>query len=301
MRFLILPVFAILLNLSTKARTLSDTTGHNKQDTTYDVLDWLSTHGFSIRKGFTPSTTDNTSPASAFWYKDLETKFHYTLVDFGVQHKGVELFQKSITNTLSLYPTFEWHKDGDTSSANKNNKNTLSVGGNLQWMHAISPVCFPFINGSVSYKHDYLKKLETLNYSGYLSLFCVKPWLPGSMSTRYPKTHQIIFRYYPYTGIESYNSTKTSSLSSSYWANRLTFELAPLPKHVTIAFDYTYRVKLSDNLYRQGNVYWLTTSFNYYFDSKNRIGFGIEYNKGYDPNNSFTKTEKVDLGFKLKI
>jgi hypothetical protein len=264
-----------------------------------NVLDVISGLGIAIRKGFSASTKDDAQPASVFWYKDFITQNHYTSVDLAVKYQGYE-FALGPKSSLLLFPKVEWHKNGDTSNNNKSTKNTLTAGGNIEFDYQVSPGLTPYIIGTADYKKDYVKKNETLNLCGYLSLFCASSFLPGSMKVR-DANGRIIFRYYIYTGYEYYKSVAKGSQATAFWASRFSAELNPLPPNLQFTFDYTYRVKVADQLYRQGDVYWFCTGLNYYFDTKKRIGIGIDYSKGYDPNSSFTNTDKIDIGLKLKI
>jgi len=290
-----------IIDSTVKAKVDSIEAKKKKADKKEDknVLDWLSNSGFSIRKGFSPSSKDDANPASAFWYKNFITNFSYTTVDVGAKYKGYEFGKRK--SSFLIFPKMEWHKNEDTTSKSKNTCNTLTGGINIEYYYSVTPRFTPFIAGIADYKDDYIKKLETIDLSAYVSIFCIPSFLPGSLRVRDPKSDGLIFRYYPYTGIEYYRSTGASAQSTSFWASRLSVELNPLPKYLQFVFDYTYRVKISDNLYKQGDVFWLLVGVNHYFDAKHRLGIGLDYNEGSDPNNSFVRTNKIDLCFKLKV
>lgn len=267
-----------------------------------DFLDILSDKGFAIRKGFAATTKDDQQPASAFWYKDFQTQYHYTSVDLAIKHKGFEIDNKSNAKhpwSFIVAPKIEWHKNGDTSSGNKSFKNTLAGGLNLEYDYNFEN-WMPFFTGSADYKNDYIKKNETIDFTGYASVFSRIKGLPGSQ-LRTRKTEELLFRYYLYSGFEYYKNTAKTSLSSSYWASKLSFEFNPIPQYLQMTFEYTYRVKAADHLYKLGDLYWLCIGLNHYFAANKRIGIGFDYSRGNDPNNSFTKTNKIDFGVKIKV
>lgn len=258
---------------------------------------FLSSAHISIAKSFTGSSSDAKHPASFFWYKDFGNKYSYSLIDLGLKWTPYDLSKKS--HNLLFTPKFEWHEDGDTTSKNKNKKNSIDLGVNIEYQKQNGDM-YPIFIGSLEYKNDFIKKIPTVNFSGYASLFARNKFWPGSMKIRDSKS-DLIFRYYPYTGFEYYVSATTISKTAAYWGSRISFEFYPFTRFIQTTFDYTYRVKLFDNLYKQGNLQWLSVGLNYYLDSKKRIGVGFSYNRGNDPNNSFSFTNLFDFGLKIQF
>lgn len=265
------------------------------------ILDYLEENKIEIRKGFSATTKDDQQPASVFWSKDFLTKFAYTSVDLAVRRKDWQLIKNPDKAEFYVSPKIEWHKNADTTDENKNNKNSLSGGVNFEYYYTLNKWT-PFATASVDYKHDFKNKNETVDLTAYVSvLTSIKP-LPGSQ-IRWGKKwrNDLAFRYYIYSGIEYYKRTDSSSQSSAYWASKLSFEFNPIPQYLEFTFEYTYRVKANDSFYKLGDLYWLSIGVNHYFDARRRIGVGVGYSLGNDPNNSFIKTKKIDIGFKFKI
>ena len=255
--------------------------------------------GISIGKSFNGTSADETQPANFFWYKDLNDNYYYSLIDLGIKYQPK--FISSKKSDLIISPKSEWHKNGDTTLNSKNNKNTLSAGLNIQYIYMLKQIFWPIILLSSTYNKDYIKKIETLNLSSFLSLTSTKKYCPGSMKVRNRNYTRILFRYYIYLGYEYYQSIKTSDISSAYFVPKISMELSPFTKSNQITLNYAYRFASIDKLYNQGNISWLTLGFNHYFDKSKSIGIGFDYSTGYDPSNNFIKTSKIDLGLKLKI
>jgi hypothetical protein len=261
------------------------------------IYNWFSRNNISIRKSFEGSKKDEEKPANFFWGRDIKNDHNYTLIDVGVKIAEVELFPQSKSGLL-VFPKFEWHKDG--SNVDKL-KNTLSGGLNVEFFPSKSSVIW-FL-GSADYQNDKIKELETWKPKLMASLFSTRKGFPGS-SIRYDDAAgSFLMRYYPYSGFEGIYSS--GGKGASYWASRIFLELNPMPsgsnEYVQLTFDYSYRVKLKDNLYNSGNADWFAAGVNIYPDGKGKIGFGLEYNVGEDPGNNFVSSEKVVFGLKLKL
>jgi hypothetical protein len=267
--------------------------------------DWFKNANISIRKSFDGSKKDEEKPANFFWGHDFHEKFDFTTIDAGLKISQIELL-KHTNSALLFFPKLEWHKDGSNKDKKKS---SFATGINAEFFPVRARTnglpgglkLAPFILGSFDYQNDYIKKLRTIKPKGFLSFFSNATGLPGSSI----RSGGLFFRYYPYTGFEYFQSTDSTSKRASYWTSRLFFELYPIAAgkgdFVQITFDYSYRVKVKDNLYQKGNVNWLSVGLNIYPDGKGKIGFGLDYSRGDDPANSFAETDKISFGLKLKF
>jgi hypothetical protein len=263
---------------------------------------WLTAHKFALRQTLDGSKSE-AKPASFLWNNDYENKLHYITIDMGVKLAELPLLQNVRHVSLVFYPKFEWHKNSSSDAAKT--KNNLTGGINTEFIYSFGEHWYehPFLTGSFDYKNDLVKQLETTQTKGFLSFSGSKGSEPGGQAKN--STHALVFRYYPYSGLEYYKSINKGSLSATYWANRFYMEFYPLSKYqyqfVQFTLDYTHRRVIKDNLYNQGNLDWLSAGFNIYPDGKGSIGIGLTYSKGEDPSSNFVKTDMLALGLKLKI
>ncbi len=247
------------------------------------------------------------SQVTFFFGKDFKNNFNYSTFDLGLKLAEVEFLQ-STGSALLFFPKVEWHKDG---SNKEKLKNTLSGGINMEFFPIRAATSStsgglklaPLILGSLDYQNDYIKKVRSIKPKAFLSFFSSTPGLPSS-SLRH-SNNAFFFRYYLYTGYEYYKNSETTRKKSSYWSSRLFSELYPIPSltgdYLQITVDYTYRVKLKDNQYTSKNLEWLSLGINIYPDGQGKLGFGLEYSKGDDPNNNFVDTDKLTFGLKIKL
>ena len=270
------------------------------------VFKWLDKYKIGIRKSFDQSAKDEQKPAAIFWGEDIKNNFSYWLIDIGIKISDFELIKNSKSSLLA-YPKIEWHKDG---SNREKEKNTLSAGLNLEFypfgiQGNQQQLVAPWFLASANYQNDYIKGLKTIKLNGSISLFGTNAGWPGSDIRN--KDYALVLRYYPYTGIEYYASIDSTKKYATYWASRIYFDWYPFsPKDITkqyfqINVEITYRVKLSDNLYYKNNPYFASIAANIYPDGTDRFGFGVEYSKGNDPNDSFEMAHRINIGFKIKI
>lgn len=267
----------------------------NQKHNTFDVV-------VQIRKTF-DGAKEEAKPASIAWNNDYENKQLYSITDIGIKVVELPIFTKATNINLIFYPKLEFHENNIPDNDKK--KNTLAAGINteFQWRIGSAWYTHPFITGSFDYKDDRIKDIETIQSKGLFSFSGSKSWEPGGQKK--DKTDALIFRYYPYSGIEYYQTTKETGQRAAIWASRLFFELYPLSKYkyqyVQLTFDYSYRSIINDNLYDKGNMDWLAVALNFYPDGNGKLGVGLEYTQGEDPTSNFVKTKMLALGIKLKI
>lgn len=267
------------------------------------TITWFSdTLGLQLRRTFDGSKNES-KPASISWNADYEGKKHYNIVDAGLKLLSIEPFKKSAGVALLFYPKIEWHRN--SISNNDKQKNNLTGGINTEFLWTFGDHWYenPYITGSFDYKKDFIKDLKTTQTKGYFTFSGSKEGSPGAVIRN--KRKVMLFRYYPYTGLEYYRSIGESGQKASMWVNRLYFEFYPLSfkdySYVQLSFDYTYRRVFSDNLYNQGNMGWLLIGLNFYPTGKANLGLGLDYSQGEDPTSNFVKTKLLALGIKLKI
>jgi len=263
---------------------------------------WLSDNGFQIRRTFDGSKNES-KPSGISWNSDYENKKFFNVIDAGIKLSQLELFPNSVKVVLLFYPKVEWHRNTITDEDKR--KNNLTGGLNSEFIWSIGDKWYenPYVTGSFDYKKDFVKDLKTTQTKGYFSFSGSKEGEPGAAVRN--TTDDIVFRYYPYTGIEHYRSIGKTGQKASMWANRLYFELYPLSrygyKYIQLSADFTYRKVFSDDLYNQGNLDWLVLSFNFYPGGSDKLGLGLDYSQGEDPTSNFIKTKLLALGIKLKI
>lgn len=254
-----------------------------------------------IRKSYDATSKDESKPASFMWNNDFQNGQDYLVIDL-----GLKITDWTIGNGgLILNPKFEWHRD-DTQEEGKK-KNTIGGGLNYEY---INPKLdekldlVPFILGSIEYKYDQVKPLQTLNGKLFLSAYGNKEGHPNYQH-RDKKTEKLdLFEYSVMTGFEYYQDIQQGNLHCTAWASRLYTELSPitvLNPYLQLTADYTMRIVTSDNLYNKGNLQWLAVAANLYFNKKRNIGVGVEYAYGEDPLTNFVKTDKISFGIKIKV
>lgn len=308
MRFLscVLILLVYTISFHGQAQTRNDTTVHLRVDSVPGFVrsigkatKWLTDQNFALRKTLDGSK-DEAKPASILWNSDYENKLFYVTVDAAVKIKEVTFLKRG---NLLFYPKVEWHKNGIPKDDKK--KNNLTGGINAEYLVSFGDHWWqnPFLTGSFDYKNDFIKKLGTTQTKGFLSFSGSKTLEPGAKLNN--STNALVFRYYPYSGFEYYQSVNQHGQSATMWANRLYLEWYPLSRYyyqfMQITVDYTHRVILSDNLYGNASMNWLSIGLNIYPDGKGSIGLGLDYSRGEDPSSNFVKTNLLALGIKLKI
>lgn len=262
---------------------------------------WLSDQGFQIRRTFDGSRNES-KPASISWNSDYENKKFYTVIDAGIKLSEHELLPNS--NVIwTVFPKVEWHRNTINDDTKKKDNLSGGIATELLLNAGSHWYARPFVTGSFDYKKDFVKNLKTTQTTGFLSFFGTNDGEPGAQVKS--KKGALIFRYYPYSGVEYYQSIGKSGQSATMWANRLWFELYPVSsvdyKYVQLTFDFTYRKVFNDDLYNNGNMSWLMLGLNFYPSGKDNLGIGLDYSKGEDPSSNFVKTDLLALGIKLKI
>lgn len=270
------------------------------------IAKWFTDHNISIRKSFTGSSKDEGKPAVFFWNKDFQNKTSYTTIDVGLKVAQIPFFNNSKHFIVTGFPKFEWHKDGAKGSTGA--KNSISAGANMEVLYFKDPASLtniqgPALTASYNYKNDYIKKVNTNEVNAYLSYFGEKAGMPGHSIRN--KTDVYRFRYYPYIGFESYSKATEGSQNSQFWVARFFAEYFPIStkekQFLQFTFDYSYRGVIHDKLYKMGTMNVVSAGINIYPNGTPNFGFGIDYQKGYDPANSFVKTDKFDVGIKVKL
>ena len=271
------------------------------------LYDRMERAGISIRKSFEGSKKDEEKPANFFAGRDFREDFTYTNIDLGLKLGDLELLQQA-SAALLLFPKLEWHKDGSNRDARKN---TLSAGVNAEFFPVRAAIpglpggckVAPVLLGSFDFEKDYVEGWKSLQPKVFLSLFSNAAGYPGSAIRH--RNGAFLLRWYPYTGFEHFRLLDIFDRTASYWTSRLFFELYPIPTlrgdYLQFTFDYSYRVRLHDALYQRGNLSWLCVGANFYPDGKGKLGIGVEYTRGDDPDNRFQKTDKILFGLKVKI
>ncbi len=276
-----------------------------KNDTS-SINKWFAKNKISIRKSFSGTSKDEGNPASFIWYKDFQNNSNYTNIDLGIKVSEYPFLNNSKKILATAFPSFEWHKDYSNSSSLKN---ALNAGINFEFYTLLNLEnrknnhLAPVFTGSFKYGNDYVKKIETFQSKVFISFLGDGKLAPGKQTRS--NNGSFKFRYYPYTGFENYIRTSGPSQSATIWSSRIFFEYypisTPLRRYFQLTFDYTYRYILTDNLYNNGNMNWLSLGINIYPYGRDEFGFGIDFNNGNDPNNNFTKTDKLDFGVKIKF
>jgi len=263
---------------------------------------WLTDKGVQVQRTFDGSKSES-KPAAISWNSDYENKKFFTVIDAGIKLAQLEVFPNSTKFILLFYPKVEWHRN--TINEGDKKKNNLTGGLNTEFIWSIGEHWYenPYITGSFDYKKDFIKDLKTTQAKAYFSFSGIQEGDPGAAVRN--STDAIVFRYYPYIGIEHYRSIDKMRQKASMWANRLYIELYPLSrneyKYIQLSVDYTYRKVFSDNLYNQGNLDWLALSLTFYPGGNDKLGLGLDYSQGEDPTSNFVKTKLLALGIKLKI
>lgn len=272
-------------------------------------------NGFKIQKDFASETfkvairksfdgaKEEQKAASILWNEDYKSDQHYFVIDAGIKIYEFDLTPKKWQRTqIFMSPVVEWHKDNIPDADKK--KNNLSGGLNAELVHRAQSGHWyesPSATLSFSYKDDLIKKLNTLQSKLYLTFSGRRNGSPGAS---HRVNDLLFFRYYPYLGFEQYNDLSSKYLAS-YLIQRIYFDMYPVRDaantFIQISFDYTHRVKTSDNLFNKQNQHWLSVALNFFPTGDEKFGIGVDYNRGADPNSNFVPTDRLSLGVKFKL
>jgi len=295
-------VFSFMVSASAYAQTKADSLQPVLVQKINQASSWLSRNGFQVRRSFDGSK-EEAKPAAIAWNSDYENKKFYTLIDVGIKLTELEVLPNSEQVALLFYPKAEWHRNTINDDAKK--KNNLMGGINTEffWLIADHWYTRPLITASFDYKKDFVKDIKTTQTKGYLTFNGSKDGEPGAPVRN--RTKAVVFKYFPYTGLEHYRNIGTSGQKASMWSNRLYFELYPLSsyqyQYIQLTFDYTCRKVFNDSLYNQGDMSWFSLGLNFFPGGNEKLGLGLDYSQGEDPSSNFVKTKLLALGIKLKI
>jgi hypothetical protein len=268
---------------------------------------------FKLRKSL--DGTKNEQLPAVLAYEKRENQDSYFNVDLATSFGSLSCGNE--TYDFNIAPKVEYHR----STGEKEIRNS-SIGLNADYgLLKFKPVedkwykLNPYFLLEAEVKRDSANDETTRKYALLLTGKSFKQGAPGG-SVRFKKKPDEIespelFRWYPYIGIESYESLaiikdgveEAPAIDGTFAIFRLSFELYPFrregKKGLQIITNHTYRRLNGTSELINKSTRHFETSFNYFFDKDGHVGLGVDYENGSSPSRNFLDEEKTTVAVKL--
>lgn len=242
-----------------------------------------------VRESFA-AATQAAKPASFLWTVEKSpADIGFGTIDAGIRYA----FE---WNNFIAGPTIEWHK----LTREDKEYDRYSIGGSGELLLPIINIPWlgnPYATGQLSYERNRLTKEEGLGWSISSTFFSRSTAAPGSQNQLWTNS---MIRYYPHFGIERHPAVSESITNATLSFLQLNIEFWPWIGRVQGLTSYTIVRKIKGEGL-PNNLNRLSLSINYYLDSNERIGIGVEYSDFTSPKDGFKKIRRTIMGFKVKI
>jgi len=284
-----------------------------EQDAAPSFLEKWQANGLLVRQTF-DGTKNELNPARVGY---LQPSY---LVDFGIKLADWQPMSANAKHSLVLSPILEWHR---LNVPKKVNTLSAKVGleyayGNLQLYddHG-NPVSSPGGGtakwGPLVALKAGLKRDEVTNDNGgevFLNLTMVgnKPGWPNAMN-RDRKGHQA-FLWSPSVGYEAYDGAtvldpdEVKNVDESLARARIYFVGYPWngsgEQRTEFSIEYTHRWEGGgDDII--GSCHFLTVQVTRFVDSGKKMGVGLGYDHGRDPNLQFLPVDRISVDARIRL
>lgn len=278
-------------------------------------LKWLEDKGVQMRKSFSGTLKDSNAPA-AFAYDSPDSGDKIFRADVAVKVIEIPLYEPSglSHHGIRLAPLVEYHR----STKDLDEVNKQSVAANVEYEYGFDAGFTNAIVADIKYElgHDSVLD-QTIRVASLKAgvVGDIDP-LPGAWFRSGPEGKEV-FRYYPSIGWERYeklaikekrgadNVVVAPAIDTSLAFARLNAEYRPfvtvLDGRLVFITTYTYRHRTSGDAMVPKSSRLFEATLDYYLDEKKRIGIGLSYQSGRDPNRNFLDETSSSLGIKIKL
>ena len=287
--------------------------GEEQKTTTPGWLDTWQAHGLQVRQTF-DGTKNEANPARIGY---LQPSY---IVDLGIKVADWQPLSGNANHSLVLSPILEWHHLNVTKKVN-----TLigKVGleyayGNLQlYDEHGKPISLPG-TGSMTWgplvalkaglKRDELANDNSEEVSLNITMVSFKPWWPNAVN-RDAKGH-LTFLWSPSVGYEAYEGAtvldpdEIKDVDESLARARIYVIGYPWngagEQRNEFSVEYTQRWEGGgDDII--GACHFLTVQLTRFVDSGKKIGVGLGYDHGRDPNLQFLPVDRISIDARIKL
>jgi hypothetical protein len=274
-------------------------------------LAWLDDNKITIRKTFNGTAKDANSPA-AFSYENPDTGDTFVRVDLAVKTPAIWELDSDSDHGVRLVPALEYHR------STKDFEETNKQSGALTLEYEYEFDSFGLVSDlKYELNHDSVLDTTTRAASLYLALSGDEVGWPDHWLRRGPDQLEF-FRYFPSIGLERYAKLPIKQkqgdtsvviapdIDAEFAFARVSMELRAFPVwldgRLILVASYTQRWRVGGaDAFVPSNTGLVESSLDYYLDEKKRIGIGLSYQRGEDPNRNFLDEEFSALGLKIKV
>jgi hypothetical protein len=283
------------------------------------VARWLQawqSKGLSVRQTFDGSKNES-KPAAFSYLNPLYT------ADIGVKLVEWDPLKNSITHTLPIGPSIEWHRTNTPKPSN-----TVDAKLNIEFAQgqlsgflpdgspAPNPSDVPqhTVGYSISLKpgltRDVLTHTTGVEHIVSFTIVSLKNYYPNAITVDTEGRH--LWRYSPSVGAEYYGKkdlfdrtdTEQKTTDISFARARLFVVAYPFNANMEdrneASVDFTYRWRTGGQPILSNNHY-LSVLLTHYLDKKHTIGVGVEYDHGRDPAQKFQNLKQGKLTLRLGL
>jgi len=274
-------------------------------------LAWLEAKKITIRKSFNGTAKDANAPA-AFAYENPHMGSTFIRVDIAVRTPTIWELDADSNHGARLYSSIEYHRS--TKDFEETNKQSGAVTLEYEYEFASFGVVSDL---KYDLSHDSVLDTTTRTASLHLAVSGDEAGWPDHWLRHGPDQLEF-FRYFPSAGLERYaklpirqKQSETSvviapAIDVEFAFARVSMELRAFPVllegRLILVASYTQRWRVGGAASLIPNDTSLVeSSLDYYLDEKKRIGIGLSYQQGQDPNRNFLDEEFSSLGLKIKV
>jgi len=281
-----------------------------------EYLDKLERRGITVRKSFVGTLKDSTSPAEISYQNPDDGRTSYK-IDIAMRYKLIDWY----SGDLRLSPVFEHHrnsqesKETDKTSAGITLEHDYGFGTCKAASGRVIESCNTVLS-DIAWKLDRDSQNDTTTriISFKTGLNTGYRFAPGWTL----RTDNLEFTYYPTIGIEAYEKLAIKSknddgdeieeaplVDETFGFLRISTTFKPWPKLLSRKLEanisYTNRKLFGSSDVISDNNELIEASLDWYFDQKERIGIGLSYQNGRNPNRNFLDEESSSIGIKFKL
>jgi len=269
--------------------------------------------GLSIRQTF-DGTKNEQNPANIALVQPSY------VIDLGVKLIDWAPLRDKAHHSLVISPVAEWHRANTPKKVN-------STSGKLNVEYAYTNIRVydfqgkvidepgqgrflwgPIINVKLGTKRDELLHTNGDESSLNLSIVSTKPGWPNAKNVDAAKNERYLWA--PSVGIESYGDAvirqpaETKNVDATLFRARVFVVI--YPKNVNnvrrneLSFEYTQRWNIGGQRTLSGSHYGAVQLVRY-LDDKRRVGIGVGYDDGRDPNVQFLPVRRTTVALKVNL
>lgn len=270
-------------------------------------IKWLKDKGFQVRKSFSGTAKDQTSPAQLSYFNQ-DSNAEFFNLDIGV--KVAEYSIGSGNWDFRIYPVLEKHKSNNEQSE----IDKESVAANTELDFSFNDSVTLLTNFNYKLNRDKQNDKTTKSTIFFASII----WADDFAFGRNTLVGEYLQLYYlPSIGYEKYlnlpieqkidglQTVIADEIDEEFHAARLQIELKPFWKtfesRLIVNLGYTKRWLLGESSIVDDSTDFTEFAITYYLNTENTVGIGFNYSNGKSPSRNFIDEENSSIGVNFKF